>query len=182
MRLYHGSDIAIDAPEVGRNTGFADLGNGFYLTDDAEAARRRALSRARRMGTATGVVSAYELDEGCIPWATWDERGPALPSGTATGPFGLRFAESAAGVAAWARYILACRAGRTAVEGLGEPAIVRAWIATEELEMVAADFATPEDLAAATETEELVVQYCLLDQSVIDAHLVFVEAHAYERT
>ena len=58
MRLYHGSDRAISEPSLGFNTGFADLGHGFYLTDDADVARQRARSRARRSGSAVGAASA----------------------------------------------------------------------------------------------------------------------------
>ena len=38
MLLLHGSDVAIEAPSAGFNTGNADLGRGFYLTADHDAA------------------------------------------------------------------------------------------------------------------------------------------------
>lgn len=47
VRLYHGSDMAIERPDIVHNTGFADLGVGFYLTDDKDAAINRARRRAR---------------------------------------------------------------------------------------------------------------------------------------
>ena len=176
MRLYHGSDVAIAHPDVTRNTGFADLGQGFYLTDDHAAAQGRARTRARRTGAPQGVVSVFELDEAQLPWAVWGAAAPELPAGTHDSPFGLRFDATPQGIAAWASYIVACRKGNVAVPGLGEPAVVRAWIATEEVEMLYAGFATPEDLAELLDPTALVVQYCLRDQTVLDRILTFVES------
>ena len=174
MRLYHGSDVAIAHPDVTRNTGFADLGQGFYLTDDHTAAQGRARTRARRTGAPQGVVSVFELDEAQLPWAVWGADAPELPAGTHDSPFGLRFDATPQGIAAWASYIVACRKGNVAVPGLGEPAIVRAWIATEEVEMLYAGFATPEDLAELLDPHDLVVQYCLRNQALLDCALAFV--------
>lgn len=42
MLLYHGSNVAIDRPLVRLNAGFADLGQGFYCTDDPAVAESRA--------------------------------------------------------------------------------------------------------------------------------------------
>ena len=176
MRLYHGSDVAIPHPEVSRNSGFADLGRGFYLTDDADAARRRAHTRARRNGVAQGMVSVFEFDEECITWACWGAQPPTPVTDACAGPFGLRFDASPAGIAAWVAYIKACRTGHAQVEGLGTPAVVCGWIATEEVEMVCAGYATPQDLAGLIDPSELIVQYCFADQMVVDAHLCFVES------
>lgn len=173
LRLYHGSDMAIEHPDVSLNTGFADLGRGFYLTDDHDAACRRALTRARRTGTAAGVVSAFELDEAGVPWISIGS-GEALTS--VESPFGLRFDADAAGLAAWISYIKTCRSGKTGVAGLGEPAVVRAWIATEEVEMVCSGLTAAEDLVPYLDVSELLVQYCLRDQAFVDEHLSFVEA------
>ena len=181
IRLYHGSDIAIPHPLVGHNTGHTDLGNGFYLTDDHDAALGRARSRARRTGQGTGIVSVYDLDETCVPWvlaeteereATWASR-PHVPI---TGPFGLCFSEDPAGLASWMGYMGTCRRGNTLVNGLGNPAIVRAWIATEEFEMVHAGVVNPSEMAKLMEPADLVVQYCLLDQDILDHGLTFVAA------
>ena len=174
MRLYHGSVVAIAHPDVTRNTGFADLGQGFYLTDDHTAAQGRARTRARRTGAPQGVVSVFELDEAQLPWAVWGADAPELPANTHDSPFGLRFDATPQGIAAWASYIVACRKGNVAVPGLGEPAIVRAWIATEEVEMLYAGFATPEDLAELLDPHDLVVQYCLRNQALLDCALAFV--------
>lgn len=171
--LYHGSDTPIEHPDVSLNTGFSDLGRGFYLTDDRDAARRRALTRARRTGAAAGVVSVFELDEASVPWVSIG--AGAIPA-SIEGPFGLRFDADAAGLVAWISYIKACRRGKTAVGNLGEPAIVRAWIATEEVEMVCSGLATADDLVPYLDVSELLVQYCLRDQAFVDEHLSFAEA------
>ena len=174
MRLYHGSDVAVSHPLISFNDGFADLGRGFYLTDDRDVARRRAESRARKTG-GIAVVSVFEFDDSELPWVSWGSTGLPETSGI-NAPFGLRFDTDPAGLAAWAEYIKACRAGRTELPGLGSPAIVRAWIATEEIEMVYAGLVTAQELANAIDPAELIVQYCFADQEAIDCRLTYVEA------
>lgn len=56
---------------------------------------------------------------------------------------------------------------------LGEVA-VRAWIATEEVELACAGMVDARELACLLDPDELVVQYCLLDQRLIDHALGFV--------
>lgn len=181
VRLYHGSDVAVKRPDVSRNTGFADLGRGFYLTDDHDAAIGRAQSRARAMGAGEGVVSVYDFDEASLPWATWGSGGPAMQDGATWkpgSPFALRFAEGEAGIAAWMRYIRVCRRGQCAVADLGEPAAVRAWIATDEVEMACSGFVPAEELAPFVNPVELVTQYCLRDQALADRALHFLGTDA----
>lgn len=175
IRLYHGSDVAIERPDVTHNTGFADLGQGFYLTDDHDAARRRSASRARRTGAPAGVVSVFELDVDCLPWVTMGERVDD-PHGDSPGRFALRFNKGVAGIEAWIDYITACRAGRTEVGSLGSPSMVCAWIATEEVELVSSGLLSAAEVAGYLDPSELIVQYCLLDQRVVDKNLRFVEA------
>ncbi|MBQ6394857.1 MAG: hypothetical protein IJH87_00720, partial [Atopobiaceae bacterium] len=70
-------------------------------------------------------------------------------------------------------YVKACRAGRTALVGKGDPVVVRAWIATMETEMVCTGFASAADAAGIIKPEQLIVQYCFRSQDAIDAYLVF---------
>lgn len=88
-------------------------------------------------------------------------------------PLCLRFDQDEAGIIGWLEYVKACRSGRTALEGKGDPAIVRAWIATMETEMVCSGFASASDLASLIKPEQLIVQYCFRTQDAIDSHLVF---------
>ena len=182
IRLYHGSDVAVERPDVSRNTGFADLGRGFYLTDDHDAAVGRAKARAKALGAAAGIVSAYDFDETVLPWATWGAGGPSMADdalGESGAPFALRFAGDEAGFAAWMRYVRTCRRGDCAVPGLGEPAAVRAWIATDVVEMACSGLVDAEEFAPFVEPAELIVQYCLRDQDLVDRALRFVHATGY---
>ena len=172
IRLYHGSDVAIARPEVSLNTGFSDLGQGFYLTNDHETACRRARTRSRKTGNGSGVVSVFELDESCVPWVY------AGKDASTDAPFGLRFDQSQAGIVAWIDYIKACRTGQTGWGTVGEPSIVRCWIATEEVELACSGLISPTELAEFVAPDDLIVQYCLRDQAIIDEHLTFVAAES----
>ncbi|ACV22745.1 Uncharacterised protein [Slackia heliotrinireducens] len=171
MYLYHGSSQAIEHPIAAMNSGYSDLGRGFYLTDDADAAAGRAASRARIDGVPEGVVSRYRFDEGCVPWI--HAGGAEADAASHDGPFGLRFEPTVEGFRAWLAYIAACRKGETAWGSAGEPAVVRAWIANDIVEMVSSGMVSAGELAEYIEPGELVVQYCLRDQSLIDTSLVF---------
>lgn len=173
IMLYHGSNAAINHPVVSHNTGFADLGRGFYLTTNHEAARSRAAQRAHKAG-GTATVSAFELDEQCVPWLTLGARALQERTEMPSKPFGLQFDETPEGLTAWAAYIKSCREGKTDVPGAGSPSVVRAWIATMEIEMVCSGFLTPEELAQAIEPSDLIVQYCILSQDIIDHSLTLV--------
>lgn len=59
-------------------------------------------------------------------------------------------------------------------DGLGQPAVVRAWIATEEVELACTGMVDARELACLLDPDELLVQYCLLDQWLIDHALGFV--------
>lgn len=180
ITLYHGSDTVISQPDVTHSTGFADLGKGFYLTDDRDIARKRARSRARREGVATGVVSIFELDESCVSWAYWGATRPTLSDHEFLQPFGLAFEANTQGIAAWIHYIEQCRNGSTAVHQLGSPAIVRAWIATEEVEMAYSGLVGADELASLIDPASLVTQYCFLDQTLIENALTYIESDYVE--
>ena len=67
MKLYHGSTVVVDAPQIIRSAIGRDFGFGFYTTDIKEQAERWALRRKRtasRNGAtdAQAVVSVYEID------------------------------------------------------------------------------------------------------------------------
>ena len=62
MRLYHGSNIAIDRIDLARGLRGKDFGQGFYLSDNAEQAQRMAEVTAFRRG-GEPVVSIFLFDE-----------------------------------------------------------------------------------------------------------------------
>ena len=63
MKLYHGSNIALQNPQILESDRKLDFGTGFYLTSSlAQAERWAKITQARREnGTAT--VSVFEADE-----------------------------------------------------------------------------------------------------------------------
>ncbi len=61
MRLYHGSHMPIEHPDVSFSRNDVDFGKGFYTTAIRDQAERWC-DRFKRSGR-TAVVSVYELDE-----------------------------------------------------------------------------------------------------------------------
>ena len=62
MKLYHGSNIAIERIDFARCKPYKDFGQGFYLTEIEE----QAVQMARRTAAIYGgepVVTAFEFDE-----------------------------------------------------------------------------------------------------------------------
>lgn len=62
MKLYHGSNIAIEQIDFARCKPYKDFGQGFYLTE----IKKQAMQMARRTATIYGgepVVTAFEFDE-----------------------------------------------------------------------------------------------------------------------
>lgn len=64
MKLYHGSNIVVDHPEIAKGKPFKDFGQGFYLSDTIEQAKEMAQRVVERVGADQApVVSAFEFDE-----------------------------------------------------------------------------------------------------------------------
>lgn len=64
MKLYHGSNIVVDHPEIAKCKPFKDFGQGFYLSDTIEQAMEMAQRVVERVGAGqTPVVSTFEFDE-----------------------------------------------------------------------------------------------------------------------
>ena len=62
MRLYHGSNIAIDNINLAMCRPYKDFGRGFYLTDIEEQAQKMAI-RVARIYRKTPTVNVYEIDD-----------------------------------------------------------------------------------------------------------------------
>lgn len=62
MRLYHGSNIAIDNINLAMCRPYKDFGQGFYLTDIEEQAQKMATRVARIYGK-TPIINVYEIDD-----------------------------------------------------------------------------------------------------------------------
>ena len=63
MKLYHGSNIAVQNPQILASDRKLDFGAGFYLTSSFEQAKRWADLTTERRGTGTPTISVYEFDE-----------------------------------------------------------------------------------------------------------------------
>ena len=62
MRLYHGSNIAIDNINLAMCRPYKDYGQGFYLTDIEEQAEKMAIRVARIYGEKP-IVNIYEIED-----------------------------------------------------------------------------------------------------------------------
>lgn len=63
MKLYHGSNVAVEKPKIIVSDRRLDFGTGFYLTSSYEQAERWAhLTRIRR-NSGQEVISVFEFDE-----------------------------------------------------------------------------------------------------------------------
>ena len=62
MRLYHGSNIAIDNINLAMCRPYKDFGQGFYLTDIEEQAEKMAIRVARIYGEKP-IVNIYEIED-----------------------------------------------------------------------------------------------------------------------
>ena len=63
MKLYHGSNIAVEKPRLIKSLRALDFGCGFYMTSDLDQAMKwsKLVTLRRREGAA--VVSQYSFDE-----------------------------------------------------------------------------------------------------------------------
>lgn len=63
MLLYHGSNVAVEKPQIIIADRRLDFGTGFYLTSGYEQAERWANLTMQRRGNGKQIVSFFELDE-----------------------------------------------------------------------------------------------------------------------
>lgn len=63
MRLYHGSNCAVEVPELVPQVRALDFGRAFYLTSDIEQASRWARTSVLRRREGEPLVSVFEMDE-----------------------------------------------------------------------------------------------------------------------
>lgn len=63
MKLYHGSNIAVQNPKIIKSDRRLDFGTGFYLTSDLAQAERWAELTKMRRNAGDAIVSVFEFDE-----------------------------------------------------------------------------------------------------------------------
>jgi hypothetical protein len=66
MKLYHGSNVAVEQPQILRSDRKLDFGVGFYLTSSYEQAERWAHLTLKRRGKRQATVTVYNLQEQCF--------------------------------------------------------------------------------------------------------------------
>ena len=68
MKLYHGSNVIVDAPRIllPKPGHTLDFGSGFYATTSIEQARRWVGLRQKRGEIGDGFVSCYEIEDGIL--------------------------------------------------------------------------------------------------------------------
>lgn len=67
MRLYHGSNMVVEKPEIAKGKPYKDFGRGFYLSDSFQQAlemAERVVSRA--MEESQPVVTTFDFDEAAL--------------------------------------------------------------------------------------------------------------------
>lgn len=63
MLLYHGSNVAVETPQILKTDRKLDFGTGFYLTSSYEQAERWVILTTKRRGNGTPTMTIYEVDE-----------------------------------------------------------------------------------------------------------------------
>lgn len=63
MRLYHGSNTAVEKPRIIVSNRTLDFGVGFYLTSDYDQAAKWAKSTTLRRGSGVPTVTVFEFDD-----------------------------------------------------------------------------------------------------------------------
>lgn len=63
MKLYHGSNIEIESPDLSRSKPFKDFGQGFYLSPVHEQALALAKQKVDQFQSGTPCVTHFEWDK-----------------------------------------------------------------------------------------------------------------------
>lgn len=63
MRLYHGSNVMVEQPDLSRTKPFKDFGRGFYLSPVREQAEERGKQMTALLQEGTPCVTEFEWDE-----------------------------------------------------------------------------------------------------------------------
>lgn len=66
LKLYHGSNIVIEKPDLQLCKPYKDFGKGFYLSADKKQAEMMAEQRVRQIMEGEPVVNEFEFDESLL--------------------------------------------------------------------------------------------------------------------
>ncbi len=160
MTLYHGSYAAVSQPQASRGRRNLDFGQGFYLTSLRPQAERWAqLVTERKTRNGIPQLNVYHFDEALASQNRW-----------------LRFEEYNL---EWLDYVVACRAGEDLWQQYD---IVEGGVANDNVIDTVEDYTmgiiSAEQALGQLRYKPVNHQLCIINQSVIDRCLRFVEAVA----
>jgi hypothetical protein len=159
MILYHGSNTAIQKPDLSFSRQRTDFGKGFYLTP----LKTQAASWAKRFGRGhgTAVLSAYDFNDKL--------------------PYDVKILEFGDYNLEWLHFIVACR--------LGQPVdtewdLVIGGVANDKvfntLQLFFDKLIGPEEAIGRLRYDKPNIQYCFKKQSLIDEYLVFLNSEVLQ--
>lgn len=160
MTLYHGSYAAVSQPQISHGRRNLDFGRGFYLTSLRTQAERWAqLVTERKTRNGIPQLNVYHFDEALANQSRW-----------------LRFEEYNL---EWLDYVVACRAGEDLWQQYD---IVEGGVANDNVIDTVEDYTmgiiSAEQALGQLRYKPVNHQLCIINQSVIDRCLRFVEAVA----
>lgn len=160
LTLYHGSQVAVPQPNAKAGRKNLDFGSGFYLTKIKKQAEDWAVVIAGRKGrNAEAVLNTYEF-----------EMEQAIADGVRIKSFTSYDLE-------WLDYVVACRHGK---DYSNEYDIVEGGIANDNVIDTVEDYEkgiiTAEQALGQLKYKKVNHQLCILNQSMIDKYLTFVES------
>jgi hypothetical protein len=63
LKLYHGSNIAVENPQILQSDRKLDFGTGFYLTSSYEQAERWAYLTVKRREAGEQIITCFDIEE-----------------------------------------------------------------------------------------------------------------------
>ncbi len=158
--LYHGSYTAVPNPEVAQGRRCLDFGQDFYLTNLRQQAERWAqLVTERKTRNGIPQLNVYQFDETLAQQCHW-----------------LRFEEYNL---AWLDYVVACRNDDAIWQQYD---IVEGGVANDNVIDTVEDYTqgiiSAEQALGQLRYKPVNHQFCIINQTIIDSCLRFVEAVA----
>ncbi|MBR6456471.1 MAG: DUF3990 domain-containing protein [Prevotella sp.] len=164
LRLYHGSQVSVPQPNAKAGRKNLDFGPGFYLTKIREQAVAWAVVMASRKGrNVQPILNTYHFD-----------MDRAIIDGIRTKSFPAYDLE-------WLDYVVDCRHGKDVSDDFD---IVEGGIANDNVIDTVEDYEkgiiTAEQALGQLRYKQVNHQLCILNQTVIDKYLKFVESTIIE--
>ena len=157
MKVYHGSTVIVNAPLVGVGRRNLDFGKGFYITDLKEQAISWA-SRPLNVNKSQ-ILNVYEFDK----------------DGVQKGNY--RYKQFMAYDVEWLEFVIASRKGLAVWQGFD---VIEGGIANDRvfntIELYSQGLITQDIALQRLQYEQPNNQICILNQTVADNYLHFIES------